>query len=84
MDIGQNIDFFWKKDAIRSVKRALFHVYQELQNKIRRLDRYFSLTPEAYTFDPRMPFVICRCFSDPNIVTRLLKAQLTIPEREYQ
>jgi hypothetical protein len=84
VSVKQMLTYLLNGKTERSVRRALFNQYQELQNKIRNLDRYFSLTPETYTFDPRMPFVICRCFSDPNIVSMLLREQLSIPSREHE
>jgi len=82
--VKQILTYLLNGKTERSVRRALFNQYQQLQNKIRNLDRYFSLKPESYIFDPRMPFVICRSFEDPNIVSLLLSKQLFIPEREHE
>ena len=62
----------------RSIKRALFIRYGKFQEKVRYLERYISFVPKPNLFDPKIPFVICRCFKDPNIVSNLLLTMTTL------
>ncbi len=56
----------------RSIKRALFERYEKFQAKIRYMQKHIPSAPKPNLFDPKIPFIICRCFKDPNIVSSLL------------
>ena len=52
----------------RSLKRTLFKKYTQL----------LKHSPNPNTFNPLAPFVISRCFDDPNIASKLLSKDLAI------
>lgn len=54
----------------RSLKRVLFEKYKQLQDD----------GPSFGFFDPLGPFVVSRCFNDPNIASKLLKNDCMISE----
>ncbi len=69
----------------KSVRRALFQQYHTIYKETGTFERLFSkkLTKQNI-FDPRTIFVICRCFDDPNILTRLIEANPRIFETQYE
>jgi len=52
----------------RSIKRTLFKKYTQL----------LKHSPNPNTFNPLAPFVITRCFDDPNIASKLLAEDLEV------
>lgn len=61
----------------RSLKRALFKKYIDtFWNE--KYNQSFYNPKSIYTFDPVVPFIIARCFGDPNIASKLLSEDLVL------
>ncbi|MCK5538320.1 MAG: PcfJ domain-containing protein, partial [Bacteroidales bacterium] len=62
------LDYLLNHRKERSLKRTLFKKYTQL----------LKHSPNPNTFNPLAPFIITRCFDDPNIASKLLAEDLEV------